>query len=296
MARLTRRDFLQAVSGAAVASTLGERLLDAAPAGKSPDRARVVLVRDPQVLDESRKVDGPRLMRMLDRAMTELLGEKNPAAAWGRLFGPGDRVGIKSNEWEFLPTPPELEQAIRLRLEESGVAPAKIAVRDRGTHDDPAFTGATALVNVRPLRTHHWAGVGSLIKNMITFTPTPWDWHDDSCADLAGIWKLPTVRGKVRLNVLVMLTPLFHGKGAHHYQAAYTWPYAGLLVGTDPVAVDATGLRILEAQRERHFSEQVPFTVPPHHIRVAAEKHGLGIADPARIELVRIGPMDDALI
>jgi hypothetical protein len=62
------------------------------------------------------------------------------------------------------------------------------------------------------------------------------------------------------------------------------------------VAVDATGLRILEAQRERHFGKNVPFTVPPHHIRLADERHHLGIADPARIDIIRIGSMDDALI
>ena len=45
----------------------------------------------------------------------------------------------------------------------------------------------------------------------------------------------------MRLNILVMLTPQFHGVGPHSFSSRFTWPYGGLLVGTDPVAVDATG-------------------------------------------------------
>jgi len=302
---LTRRNFLQAISGAAVvgvagASLFGIRKAAAAPA--SPPRttasgkSTVVLVRDAAALDRNRKVNGPVVTRMLDQAVTALFSEETPEKAWGRLFGPKDVVGIKTNEWEFLPTPPALEDKIRQRVAGAGVPAEKISLADRGIHDNPGFTGATALVNIRPMRTHHWSGVGSLLKNVITFTPMPWDWHGDSCADLAGLWQLPGIKGKVRLNILVMLTPLFHGKGAHHYQAEYTWPYSGLIVGTDPVAVDATGLRILEAQRKIHFGEDVPFTVPPHHIRMAEEKHRLGVADPKRIKIIRIGTMENALV
>jgi len=296
MNRLTRRDFLQVVSGAAVAGAAGGRLVSGAQRTAGAKRSTVVLVRNPAVLDAQRRVNGPVVSRMLDEAVAALFGEKQPEAAWARLFGPEDRLGIKTNCWEFLATPPELEQAIRRRAAGAGVPETRISIGDRGIHEDPGFTRATALVNIRPMRTHHWSGVGSLIKNVITFTPTPSDWHDDSCADLAGLWQLPGVKDKVRLNVLVMLTPLFHGKGAHHYQADYTWPYAGLLVGTDPVAVDATGLRILEARRQTHFGDSVPFTVPPHHIRLADERHHLGIADPQRITIIRIGDMENALI
>jgi len=94
----------------------------------------------------------------------------------------------------------------------------------------------------------------------------------------------------------VLLTPLFHGKGPHHFQKEYTWPYKGLIVGTDPVACDATGLRILEAKRLAHFNETQPFTVPPKHIRVAEEKYHLGVADPSRIQIKKLGWTDDILV
>jgi hypothetical protein len=107
---------------------------------------------------------------------------------------------------------------------------------------------------------------------------------------------MPEIKSKTRLNILVMLTPLFHGKGPHHYQAGYTWEYNGMLLGTDPVAVDATGVRILKAKRREHFGKDEPFSVPVKHIQVAQDKFGLGVADPARIEVVKLGWKEGALI
>ena len=289
---LTRRDFLRgaavaAIGGAAAPRAPAESGSETKPKAEAP-KSRVVLVRDVDVLDGEGKARGDVLERMLDAGVAALAGKPAPEA-WKSWFSPQDTVGIKSNVWRFLPTPPDLERTIRDRLIAAGVKAERIAVDDRGVRKNPVFREATALVNVRPMRTHHWSGVGSLLKNYIMFVEDPSAWHGDSCADLAGIWKLPAVAGKTRLNVLVLLTPLFHSVGPHDYSAKYTWPYRGLLVGTDPVAVDATGLRILEAKRRLHFGADEPFPVPPKHIRAAETKHALGVADPAKIDLVKLG-------
>jgi hypothetical protein len=256
----------------------------------------VVLARDAGVLDARRQLNAGVLARMLDGAVTELLGEPSSAKAWARLVGPGDTLGIKTNAWRFLRTPEVLEQAIVERAVQAGVPRARVAVDDRGVRTNPVFEKATALINVRPLRTHDWAGVGSCIKNYIMFSSSPSSWHDDSCANLAGVWDSPSVKGKTRLNILIMLTPLFHGKGPHHYQAKYTWDYKGLIVGQDVVAVDATGVRILEAKRRAYFGNELPFHVSPKHIKIAESKWGLGIANPKRIDVVKIGWMEGVLI
>ncbi len=266
------------------------------PPEPGPGRSRVVLIRDQAVFDDKRRIDAAVLAGMVDQGVAALLGEKDPAAAWGRLIRPDDVVGIKTNQWRFLHTPKELEAMLRARVEAAGVAADRISVRDRGVLDDPIFQKSTALLNARPMRTHHWAGVGTCIKNYILFHPKPSDWHGDSCANLAGVWDLPIVKGKTRLNILVMLHPLFHGKGPHHYQAEYTWNYKGLIVGQDPVAVDATGLRIIEAQRRRHFGKDEPLATPVTHLEVAEEKYHLGVADPEKIEVVKLGWTDDILI
>jgi len=293
---LTRREFLRGTACAALAGAAGlpssQREAGAAPALRS----KVVLVRDRNILDKSRRPDPGVLSRMVDDGISALFGEGDPSPAWRRIISAGDVVGIKSNSWRFLPTPVELEEILRQRLQGVGVAGENISVDDRGVLHNPVFRRSTALLNVRPMRTHYWSGVGSCLKNYIMFHPNPPAWHRDACADLAGLWDLPEVKGKTRLNILVMLTPLFHGKGPHHYQASYTWDYRGLIIGADPVAVDATGLRILEARRREFFGADQPLAVSPKHIRVAEEKYRLGVADPARIEVEKIGWQEGALI
>ena len=293
---LTRRDFLKATSTAAVAGALfmgDPRDVFGRVAEK---KTRVVLVRDKDVLDETGNINPDVLERMLDTAVTELLKERDPAKAWKRLVKPEDVVGIKTNQWGHLPTPKALERAIEKRVIGAGVSQENISIRDQGLLDDEIFVKSTALINVRPLRTHHWSGVGSLIKNYIMFSRTPWSYHDDSCADLAKLWSLPEVAGKTRLNILVVLTPLFHGVGPHHFNPEYTWLYGGLLVGIDPVAVDSTGVRILLAKRREYFGEDRPLNPPPKSIYMADTRHHLGTADPEKIELLRLGWEEGSLV
>ncbi len=121
------------------------------------------------------------------------------------------------------------------------------------------------------------------------FVKEPSDYHSDSCADLASIWKLPLVQGKTRLNILVLYTPLFHGIGPHHFNPKYTWAYNGLLVGFDPVAVDSIGVRILLAKRKEFFGEVRPLNPPPKHILLADTRYQLGTADRKKIDLIKIG-------
>jgi hypothetical protein len=292
---MTRRDFLMGTTGAALAGALAVPLPCREARAAKATLSRVVLVRDRNALD-GRRANPKVVARMLDEGVSVLLGARHPSVAWSSLVSADDTVGIKSNVWRFLPTPPELEDALVERMRGAGVPRRRISVDDRGVLANRIFRESTALINVRPMRTHHWAGVGSCIKNYIMFSHNPPSWHDDSCSDLGGLWELPVVRGRTRINILVMLTPLFHGKGPHHYNPKYTWDYQGLIVGTDPVAVDTTGLRILQAKRRAHFGSDEPFAVSPKHIKVAAEKYGLGVADPARIEVEVVGWKDGLLI
>ncbi len=292
---LTRRDFLKTGASAALAGALFLPSAESLFADQDK-KTRVVLIRNKDVLGKYNTPHPQIIQDMLDEAVTTLLGEKEPEQAWKRIVKPDDIVGVKTNMWRFLATPRALEQAIKRRISSAGVPVKNIGVRDRGLLNDPIFTNATALINIRPMRTHHWAGVGSLIKNYIMFVEEPRDYHPDSCANLASIWKLPLVQNKTRLNILVMLTPLFHGIGPHHYSPQYTWAYNGILAGLDPVAVDATGVRILLAKRKEYFKEDRPLDPPPKHIFLADTRHNLGTADPEKIELIKLGWEEGAFI
>jgi hypothetical protein len=256
----------------------------------------VVLIRDPEVVGKNGKLDSHVLESMLDQAVTALLGAPDPPSAWRQLFKPDDVVGIKSNVWSPLPTPAALETALVFRLGQAGVRSGSIAIDDRGIRENPVFMRSTALINVRPMRTHHWSGLGTLLKNYIMFSSAPWSYHGNSCERLGAIWQKPHVEGKTRLNILVMLTPLFHGIGPHHFSRRYLWPYAGLIVSTDPVAADATGARIIEARRNNFFDGQRPISPPPLHIAAADTRFGLGNSRADRIELVRMGWKEQILI
>lgn len=291
----TRREFLKTTSSAAIASALFLNSPDKLFAD-AEEKTRVVLIRNKDVLDELNKPNKDILRQMLDASVSALVGEKDVTKSWSQLVKPEDIVGIKTNVWRFLRTPPELEEIIKERIIGAGVPEKKIGVEDWYVRQKPNFKNATALINVRPMRAHHWSGVGSLLKNYIMFVEKPDSYHGDSCADLAEIWKLPAVEGKTRLNILVMLTPQFHNIGPHNFNPKYVWPYNGLLVGFDPVAVDATGVRILQMKRKEFFGEDRPLNPPAKHIFLADTRHHLGTADPGKIELIKLGWEDGAFI
>jgi hypothetical protein len=288
----TRRDFLRAAAGTAMAAALGSGTERETQAQAT---ARVVIVRHADVLAQPEKMQ-PVLQSMLDDALKTLLGTEDPLEAWRKCIKPADVVGVKSNEWRRLPTPKALEGAIRRRLLDVGVREKNMDVADRGVLGNPIFLKATALVNVRPLRTHHWAGVGTCLKNYIQFVPDPPSYHEDACADLGKIWTYPIVRGKTRLNILCALTPQFYGRGANFFDTRYVWPYQGLIVGTDPVAVDAIGAHLLLVKRIAFFGADRTIDVPPSHIVVADKKYHLGVSDLRRIQLIKRGWMDNVLI
>lgn len=291
---ITRRDFMQGTAQAALAVAAG---LHAAPVQKKGKaKTKVVLVRDARVLNDSGVINAEVMQEMLDKGVTTMLGMDDPVKAWKQLVKPSDVIGIKSNVWGHLPTPRQLEQAIKKRLLDAGVPDRNIGIDDQGVLKNPIFQKANVLINARPMRTHAWSGVGSLIKNYIMFVPEPWKHHPNACASLASIWDLPIVKGKTRLNILVLLTPLFYGIGRHHFDRTYVWPYKGILVGTDPVAMDTVGLHIFKAKRRIYFGEERPFTPLPRHIAIADKKYHLGTSDLEQIELVKVGSMDGILI
>jgi hypothetical protein len=298
---ITRRGFLRVTTGLAVGASAGlgpggVARMEGSDSPTTSTKSRVVLIRDPEASRKAGQVPPELLRSMLNEAMAALFDASDGPAAWGKLFSAEDIVGVKSNAWGNLPTPESLEIAIRRELVDVGVSEDHLSVDDRGVRTNRTFLQASALINVRPMRTHHWSGLGTCLKNMIMFVPRPADYHGDSCASLGAIWKLPELDGKVRLNILVMLTPQFHGVGPHSFSPRFIWPYGGLLVGTDPVAVDATGARIIEAKRREFFDEIRPISPPPHHIEIADTRYGLGNSKPADIELVLLGWKDGVLI
>ena len=291
----TRRDFLRvaAMTPMAGAVAYGMNVPTAEGAVKT---SKVVLVRDEKALSGPKKSDPEVIQKMLDDGINALYGESDPVKAWKRIIKPNDVVGIKSNYWKFLSTTPEVEQAIKQRVMDAGVPETNLSIDDKGVRSNPIFQNATALINTRPVKIHFYAGIGSCIKNYIIFDDNRRSYHDDSCAKLGEIWHKYDLKNKTRLNVLIMLNPPFHGIGPRGYSDEYIWDYKGLLISEDPVAAYTTALRIMQAKRLEFFGEEKPIAPSPKHIQVADTEYNLGVSDPNRIEVVKLGWEDGILI
>lgn len=314
---LTRRDFIRGTALSLLGMTIGFPqefsshevcYRDSLPQGAySSDssfqestaqikKSRVVLIRHPEAIDENSQFNAEIIQQMLDEAVMKLFEKKDPVEAFAQIIKPSDIVGIKSNVWSFLPTPAEVEMAIKKRLLSVGVKEENIAIDDHTVKTNPVFVNSTALINVRPLRTHYLAGISGCIKNYIMFADSQPAYHPNNCAELGALFHLPQVKGKTRLHVLCVLTPQYHGTGPHHFNRRYVWHYKGLIVGQDPVAVDTIGLKLIMAKRRQELGPDQELPPVPKHIQIADTKYGLGTSDINRIELIKLGWLDDALI
>lgn len=289
---ITRRGFLKAGAGIAIGGLIFKE--DSKEMQKPIEK--VVLIRDKNVFITKGYFNPKIVQRMIDEALMVLTGENDPLKAWKVILKPNDILGIKSNVWAYLPTPKEVEEAIIKRAKEVGIPSDRISVDDRGVLRNKIFKEATALINVRPLRTHHWAGIGGCIKNYIMFLPVPSIIHPDSCAELGSIWNNPIVRDKTRVNILIAFRPLFHGIGPHHYSESYVWDYKGLIVGFKPATVDALGVRIIQEKRKEFFGEDKPLYVPPKHVYVAGSKYNLGETDLSKVKIEKLGWEEGILV
>ena len=293
---ITRRDFVRGTVGAVVgASALARGAAEAASGHAQttarPGRsARVAIVRDERVLNETHDVDAAVLDRMLADTVMRVTGKKTTNAAWLALVKPTDTVGLVPTP-HMNPTHRELVDAVRRALVGAGVPAGQIREAQGGI-DLP--TACTALIAMPALKAHWLTGIGTVLKNYIMFSGRPRNYHDANNANLGEIWLLPGVKGKTRLALVDALRPLCD-KGPQP-DPRYFWDYKGLIAGTDPVAVDAVGLQIIMAKRRALRGEDWPLSPPPLCVAAADEKFGLGTSRMSEIAIDKAGWAQDALV
>jgi len=185
-----------------------------------------------------------------------------------------------------------LVNAVIAALTEAGV-PADRIQSVQGRKTEPVEK-STALICMPALKAHQLTGLGTVLKNYIAFSGKGSSFHGENNGDLGSVWLMPVVKGKTRIVIVDALRPLFD-KGPKP-DPKYFWNYNGLLVGTDPVAVEATGLSIIMAKRKAYKGETWELTPPPLCVAAADKKYGLGTSDPAKIALKVSGWDKDVLI
>jgi uncharacterized protein (DUF362 family) len=224
-------------------------------------------------------------------------------------------------------TRPEVTMAVAEGIMKAGVKPENIIIWDRsnadltksgytinvdkpgvrcygtdpvaGYEDEPMRNGSfngklskiltrqiTALVNIPILKDHSIAGMTLALKNHYGSHHNPGDHHGDNCAPAADLNALPPIRNKTRLIVVDLLRP--QANGGPGLRAQFGWDFGGIMVGTDPVAVDTIGLQILEARRKEIGLPPLEQVGRPPRAVTAAAKIGLGQGDPSKIRLIRV--------
>lgn len=144
-----------------------------------------------------------------------------------------------------------------------------------------------AVINLPLLKDHGIVGVTMALKNMFGAIHNPNKYHPNAGDPyIADVNMIPAIRSKVRLTICEAVRAQY--EGGPTFMPQWTWPFNGLLVAQDPVALDTVGWRIIE---EKRAQERLPSLRQagraPNYIATAADPaHRLGVDDPRRIERV----------
>ncbi|NPV83641.1 MAG: DUF362 domain-containing protein [Candidatus Aminicenantes bacterium] len=292
---ITRRDFIRGTVGTTLGLTLVtpdwvKKSLAAEAVQKAGGKSLVLLVRDENVLDDQMNVNKKILAGMVDRILLEITGKKDVKQAWLSLVSPKDVVGLVPTPM-MNPTHQELLDVIKESLVAAGLPEENIRnAQGRKVDLEPI----TALISVPGLKAHWLTGIGTVIKNYIMFSGAPRNYHYEDSAKLGEIWHLPQVKGKTRLIIVDALRPVCD-KGPQ-FDPRYRWPYKGLLASTDPVALDAVGLKIIQAKRDELRGEPWPISPPPICIEAADTVYKLGQSKLENIEIKKLGWAKEILV
>lgn len=317
------------LGGALTALKTGGSRTSGLPLAAEPGHSRVVIARDAKIRSSGMSFDSARIALLLDRTLQASFNCNSPLEAWRKVVHPGEVVGLKVNclGGRGIATHPELVEAIIERLRQAGTTEiviwdrqnsdlerARFKIAERGSglrcfgndvlgfEDNLAAFGKAgsllcrtltricdAVINLPVLKDHGIAGVTLALKSMFGAIHNPNKYHSN-CGNpyVADVYALPPIRHKVRLHICDGLNAQYDGGPS--YMPQWMWPFNGLLVSQDPVALDYVGWKIIERKRLEvgapSLREQKR---EPAYIATAADAdHGLGTCDPKRIEQVEI--------
>lgn len=146
----------------------------------------------------------------------------------------------------------------------------------------------TALINVPVLKDHDLAGVSVALKNNYGVIHNPNRYHDNNCDPyVAHLNSISYLINKQRLVICDAITAQCHGGPAH--KSSWTWGFGGLLVSTDPVALDTVGADIIERRRKEVGLPSLLEAKRPPRWLDTAHSMGLGVGKLSSITVKEIG-------
>ncbi len=244
------------------------------------------------------------MVEMFDSALMRLANTDTVAAAWGHYLRGDDVVALRFNphgERDFgtarpfarmivesllrsgwsaeqivlVDAPGDIERQFGTRSQRIGWSAAST---DFGSGRDrlAAFLEqVTAIVNIPYLKNDNIMGLSGCLKN-ITYrlVKHPARLHNNGCSPfLADILALPEVSGKLRLNIMNALRIAYHGGPL--VAPDYVESAGLLLMGRDPIAVDAVALGTLNAARRK--AGLTPILLDAEHVPALIDAAGKGL-------------------
>ncbi len=156
------------------------------------------------------------------------------------------------------------------------------------SHWSRLICGLNKIINIPVMSASEDCGVAGCIYNVTL--PNVDNWrrflNPPDCGDpyLCDLYSDEHVQPKVVLNIMDGLIAQYGG--GPDWEPHYSWPYATLYAGKDPVAIDATALRLFESWRKA--ARLPPVTDRAKYLRTASAM-GLGSYDSDQIDLVKEG-------
>lgn len=107
-----------------------------------------------------------------------------------------------------------------------------------------------SIINVPILKDHDLAGLSASMKNFYGAIHNPNKYHDNACSPyIADLMAVPMIQDKLKLTICDALSAQYHGGPS--FKPKWNWNYNGLLVGKDPVAIDACAYQIIDRKRKQ---------------------------------------------
>ena len=279
---LTRRDFVRGSIGAAIGTSIFGLRWTTAEA-KTIHPSLVTVVRNKNALDTLKTVNRGTLEKMLAQTLIMFTGRNNTKDAWLSLIKPDDMIGLVPADY-LNRTHDEIVDAVKNSLIDAGI-PGNRIIFAQGSPRLPEK--CTALIALPALKTHRLTGIGTVLKGYIMFSGSPSSYHGAGSSKLGEIWNLPFIKGKTKLILVDALYPQCD-KGPQP-DPRYQWAYNGLIAGTDPVAVETVGSKIIEGKRKAMRGEPWPLSPPPICVEAADKVYGLGTSKMKKIKIEHYG-------
>jgi uncharacterized protein (DUF362 family) len=149
-------------------------------------------------------------------------------------------------------------------------------------------TGVTKVINIPSLTDSFMTGINGALANMTLTNLDNWRRFGKTAAEgdsyIAEIYADPIIRDKVVLTLLDGLVLQY--AGGPFPDGNFAVDYFSLFASRDPVAIDATAVRLIEELRLAH---KMPSIRTMSSYVEAAEMLGLGSFAEPRIQMIRVG-------